>query len=118
MRTEIDVPEELSIEFDNAVKGHYANRSEAIRDSMRLLIDKLKGSKGLGKWTLAWQGNVTVKMDEKEDTYSPLGDIEVEQYSDVGFALKIAGGEGRCSVIMRMTKEDCKEMIKKFVEVV
>jgi len=49
MRTEIELPEELSIEFDNIIKGHYANRSEAIRDSMRLLMDRLKESKGLGR---------------------------------------------------------------------
>lgn len=51
MRTEIDVPEELSVEFSNAIKSHYANRSEAIRDSMRLLINKLRKEKGLGKTT-------------------------------------------------------------------
>lgn len=117
MRTEIEVPEELSVEFDNTLRGHYTNRSEAIRDSMRLLIDKLRENKGLGRWTLAWHGNMTVKMDDKEDTYSPVGDIEVEQYSDTGFALKIVSGEGRCTVIMRMTKENCREMIRKFVEV-
>jgi len=49
MRTEIEVPKELSIEFDNAIKSHYANRSEAIRDSMRLLIDKLRKEQGLGE---------------------------------------------------------------------
>lgn len=49
MRMEIEVPEEFSIEFENAIKSHYANRSEAIRDSMRLLIDKLEEKQGLGK---------------------------------------------------------------------
>lgn len=59
----------------------------------------------------------------KESSLSPkpvsptVGDIEVEQYSDAGFALRIVGGEGRCTAIMRMTKENCREMIKKFVDV-
>jgi Arc/MetJ-type ribon-helix-helix transcriptional regulator len=116
-RTEIEVPEELSSEFDDSIKGHYANRSEAIRASMRLLIDRLKEGEVMKKWKIAWGGNITVKMDEKEDTYSPVGDIEIEKYSDVGFALKIVGGEGRCSVTMSMTEKDCKEMVQKFVEV-
>jgi len=66
---------------------------------------------------VAWSGNITLKMDENEATYSPVGSVEVEKYSEVGFALKIEAGEGRCSVIMRMDREDCKEIIKKFLEV-
>lgn len=65
---------------------------------------------------IAWSGNITLKMDEKEDTYSPVGSIEVERYGEKAFALKIVGGDGRCSVIMRMGQEDCVEMIKKFAE--
>jgi len=67
---------------------------------------------------VAWTGNITVKVDGKEDTYSPLGSLEVEKYSEVGFALKIAAGEGRCNVVIRMTRKDCKELIKKFLDVV
>jgi metal-responsive CopG/Arc/MetJ family transcriptional regulator len=46
MKTEIEIPEELSIKFDNATEGHYTNRSEAIRHSMRILINRLKEEKG------------------------------------------------------------------------
>lgn len=69
------------------------------------------------------QSRRTEKVWVGESSLSPkpvsptVGDIEVEQYGDAGFALKIVGGEGRCTVIMRMTKENCIEMIKKFVEV-
>lgn len=45
IRTELEVPEELLEEFESAIKGHYANRSEALRDSMRLLITKLSEGK-------------------------------------------------------------------------
>lgn len=65
----------------------------------------------------AWMGNISMKMDGKEDTYSPVGSVTVEKYSEDAYALKIVGGDGRCSVIMRMGKKDCKEMIKKFTEV-
>jgi Arc/MetJ-type ribon-helix-helix transcriptional regulator len=46
MKTELEIPEELSIKFANATEGHYANRSEAIRHSMRVLINRLKEEKG------------------------------------------------------------------------
>ena len=67
----------------------------------------------------AWSGNITLRMDEKEDTYGPVGSIEMEKYSEEpeAFALKIAGGGGRCRVIMRMGREDCKELIKKIESV-
>jgi hypothetical protein len=62
-----------------------------------------------------WQGNVTLKMDEKEDTYSP-GSIEVERYGEDAIALKLSGGEGRASVVLRFTKGDCKALIRKLTE--
>ena len=41
-RMEVEVPEQLLIQFDDIIQGHYTNRSEAIRASMRLLISRLK----------------------------------------------------------------------------
>lgn len=42
MRVEVEIPQELYHEFESITKNHYANRSEAIRDAIRLLIDRLK----------------------------------------------------------------------------
>jgi Arc/MetJ-type ribon-helix-helix transcriptional regulator len=42
MRVEIEVPDELAKKFNAAIESDYTNRSEAIRDSMRYLIKKLK----------------------------------------------------------------------------
>jgi len=67
----------------------------------------------------AWDGNITLRIDEKEDTFSPEGSIEVEKYGKEpeAFALKIVGGNGRCSVVVRMGREDCKELIKRIIGV-
>ena len=56
-----------------------------------------------------------LKMDEKEDTYSP-GTIEVERYGEDAIALRLGGREGRANVILSFTKGDCKELIKKLTE--
>jgi Arc/MetJ-type ribon-helix-helix transcriptional regulator/DNA-directed RNA polymerase subunit RPC12/RpoP len=42
VRIELEIPTDFYREFSNLIKGHYANRSEAIRDAMRLLMDGLK----------------------------------------------------------------------------
>lgn len=42
VRVELEIPADFYREFSNLIKGHYANRSEAIRDAMRLLMDRLK----------------------------------------------------------------------------
>lgn len=62
----------------------------------------------------AWSGNITLRMDEKEDTYSPVGSMEIEKYGEDAFRLKIVGGEGRCSATMRMNRKDCEEIMRKF----
>lgn len=62
-----------------------------------------------------WQGNITLKMDEREDTYSP-GSIEVERYGEDAIALKVIGGQERASVVLRFTKVDCKELMRKLTE--
>ena len=62
-----------------------------------------------------WQGNITLKMDEREDTYSP-GSTEVERYGEDAIALKLSGGEGRANVVLRFSKGDCKELIRKLTE--
>ena len=41
-RFSIDVPKEFLKDFDETTKRKYQTRNEAIRDAMRLLMDKLK----------------------------------------------------------------------------
>ncbi len=38
----LNIPPKLLDEFDEAIKGHYKNRSEAIRDAMRKLLQELE----------------------------------------------------------------------------
>jgi hypothetical protein len=74
-------------------------------------IDRLEKGEKMKK---AWNGNITIKLDQKEDTQNSVGSVEVEKYGEDAYRLDIVGGEGRCRVTMRMTREDCKAMIAKF----
>lgn len=40
----------------------------------------------------AWTGNITMKIDGKEDTYSPAGSVTVERYSEGAYTLKLWAG--------------------------
>lgn len=80
VRTELEVPEELLNEFDNAIKGHYANRSEALRASMRLLIDKLNEGKVEGKLLRGLEEFLTTRLPKPEDKES-VKKAEVERFT-------------------------------------
>mgnify|MGYP001139754334 CR=1 FL=1 len=62
-----------------------------------------------------WQGNMTLKMNGKEDTYSP-GPIEVKKYAENAIALKFTEKDGRASALVRMSRADCKALITELVE--
>lgn len=79
VRTELEVPEELLNEFDNAIKGHYANRSEALRASMRLLIDKLNEGKVEGELLRGLEEFLTTRLPKPEDKES-VKKAEVERF--------------------------------------
>jgi len=65
--------------------------------------------------TEKWTGNMTLKMDEKEDTYSP-GTVEVKKYTEVGIALEFTSKEGRGKATIRFSPEYCKTLIKKLID--
>lgn len=62
-----------------------------------------------------WTGNITLKMDEKEDTYAS-GSTEVERYGDNAIAFKVTAGEGRARAATRFTRRDCKALINELIE--
>ena len=65
---------------------------------------------------MEWSGNITLKMDDREDTYSS-GTMEVERYSEPGIALKFSSKEGRAKAVIRLGPEDSKKLIKKLIDI-
>lgn len=80
VRTELEVPEELFNEFDNAIKGQYANRSEALRASMRLLIDKLNEGKVKGELLKGLEEFLKTKLPKPEERESIIN-AEIERFT-------------------------------------
>lgn len=66
------------------------------------------------KWS---GGNITVRIDDKEDTYSP-GAMEAEQYSDGAFSLKVTDDQGKYTVVVRMNKEELKELMRELLKTI
>lgn len=66
------------------------------------------------KWS---SGNITVRIDDKEDTYS-LGAMEAEQYSDGAFSLKVTDDQGKYTVVVRMNKEDLIELMRELLKTI
>jgi len=66
---------------------------------------------------MKWTGNITIKVDGKEDTYPP-GFINVERYSDKGVALKFKTLGGRAEVTVRMSPEECKSLLELLKEAI
>lgn len=59
---------------------------------------------------MKWTGNITIKIEDKEATYSP-DTIDVERYSDVGISLKFKTLEKRAEVTVRLSPKECKSLI-------
>jgi hypothetical protein len=64
---------------------------------------------------MKWHGNLTLKMGDKEDTYSP-STLETERYSESGIAIKSTSLDGRGTAILHMTPSECKELIKALID--
>ena len=47
MKFSLEIPDEFLKEFDETIKGTYQTRTEAIREAMRILLNKLKEGKRL-----------------------------------------------------------------------
>jgi len=62
-----------------------------------------------------WSGNITLKMEGNEDTFSP-GVMEVERYSDAGVALRFTSKDERAKAIIRFSPQECKTLIKKLLD--
>jgi len=57
-----------------------------------------------------WDGNMTLKMDGREDTFGP-GSMEVERYEEEAIALKATSRDGRGSAVIRFSRQDGKKLI-------
>jgi hypothetical protein len=60
---------------------------------------------------MKWTGNITIKIEDKEDTYPPDA-IEVKRYSDAGISLKFKTLGKRAEVTVRISPEECKSLIE------
>jgi len=59
---------------------------------------------------MMWSGNITLKMDEKEDTYL-LDSIEVERYAKDALALKITTKRQRAKAVIPLSRQECKSLV-------
>ncbi|GAH80082.1 unnamed protein product [marine sediment metagenome] len=64
---------------------------------------------------MKWSGNITLKMDGKEDTYSP-GSIEVDRYGDEAIALNTTSGDERAKAVIRFSVRECKALIAELID--
>lgn len=64
---------------------------------------------------MRWLGNLTLKMDEHEDTYAP-GTIEARQYAPGAIMLTFSEPDDRGKAIVRMSTDECKSLIKELVD--
>jgi len=63
---------------------------------------------------MKWTGNLTLKMDNKEDTYSP-GTIHIQEYTKGAFSLEFMEPDERAVAKVRMGREEYKELIQKLL---
>ena len=59
---------------------------------------------------MMWSGNITLKMDEKEDTYS-LDSIEVKRHAKDTLALEITGKDQRAKAVIPLSRQECKSLV-------
>ena len=59
---------------------------------------------------MMWSGNITLKGDEKEDTYL-LDSIDVEKHAENALALKITTEGQRAKVIIPLSRQECKSLV-------
>lgn len=64
---------------------------------------------------MMWSGNMTLKMDEKEDTYF-LNSIDVEKQADNALALKITTKGQRAKVIVPLSRQECKRLVAELTQ--
>ena len=63
---------------------------------------------------MKWNGNITLEMDGKEDTYSP-GSIEIDRYGVESIALKATSGDERAIAVIRFSAQECKALITELI---
>lgn len=61
-------------------------------------------------------GNLTLKIEKREDTFS-LNNIEVVKYGENAVSLTLPSGDGRAMAKVRFSKEDVKDLIIKLLAV-
>jgi hypothetical protein len=66
---------------------------------------------------MKWAGNITIKVEGKEDTYPPDA-IDVERYSDEGISLKFKTLGRRAEVTVRLSPEECKSLMELLKEAI
>ena len=59
---------------------------------------------------MMWSGNITLKMEEKEATYS-LDSIEVKRHAKDALALEITSKGQRAKAIIPLSRQECKSLV-------
>ena len=59
---------------------------------------------------MMWSGNITLKVDEKEDTYL-LDSIEVKRYAKDALALEITTKGQRAKAVIPLSRQECKSLV-------
>ena len=59
---------------------------------------------------MMWSGNITLKVDDKEETYL-LDSIEVKQYAKDALALEITRKNQRAKAVIPLSRQECKSLV-------
>ena len=60
---------------------------------------------------MMWSGNITLKMEEKEATYS-LDSIEVKRHAKDALALEITTKGRRAKAVIPLSRQECKSLVE------
>ena len=64
---------------------------------------------------MMWSGNITLKMEEKEATYS-LDSIEVKRHAKDALALEITSKGQRAKAIIPLSRQECKRLVAELTQ--
>jgi hypothetical protein len=62
-----------------------------------------------------WSGNITLKIDDKEDTYL-LDSTEVKRYAKDAVALKITSKEQWIKAVIPLSRQECKRLVDELTQ--
>jgi len=64
---------------------------------------------------MMWSGKITLKMDDKEETYL-LDSIEVKRYAKDALALEITSKNQRAKAVIPLSRQECKRLVAELTQ--